>query len=123
MLAVYFSGQGYEVYTAETGTAALEVIGGGAGIDVVLLDVFIPGMGGMEVLGEINRRTPRPSVILLTGLADKKIAQDALRLGAFDYILKPFNLAQVESSVVASLAHGEYLKQSWWKRVALRPAS
>ena len=123
MLAVYFSGQGYTVATAKTGKEALQVIESDQDLDLVLLDLFIPDIGGMEILAEINHQTPHPSVILLTGLADKEIAHDALRLGAFDYILKPYNLTQVESSVVACLAHREYLKQGWWKRIALKPAS
>ena len=118
MLAVYFSGQGYAVATAQTGKEAMEAIEGDQDFDLVLLDVFIPDIGGMEILAEINHQTPRPGVILLTALADKEIAHDARRLGAFDYILKPYNLTQVESSVVACLAHREYLKQSWWKRIA-----
>jgi DNA-binding NtrC family response regulator len=118
VLAVYFAGQGYTVSTAETGKEALEAIKNDCDLEIVLLDLFIPDIGGMEILTEINRQTPRPSVILLTGLADKEVAHDALRLGAFDYILKPYNLQQVESSVVACLAHREYLEQSWWKRIA-----
>jgi DNA-binding response OmpR family regulator len=118
MLAFYFAIEGYRVTTVGTGKQALEAIQLNRDFDVVLLDLFIPDIGGMEVLSEISHQTPRPSVILLTGLADKEIARDALRLGAFDYILKPFNLPQVESSVVASLAHREYLKQSWWNRIA-----
>ncbi len=123
MLTVYFSQEGYFVATARTGTEALEAATHEPGFDVVLLDLFIPDIGGLEVLAEITRDAPGPSVILLTALADKEVAHDALRLGAFDYILKPYNLEQVESSVVACLAHREYLKQSWWKRIALKPAS
>jgi DNA-binding NtrC family response regulator len=118
MLAVYFSGQGYAVVTARSGREALEAIERHLDLEVVLLDLVIPDIGGMEILSEINRLTDPPSVILLTGLADKEIAHDALRLGAFDCILKPYNLSQVESSVVACLAHREYLKQSWWQRIA-----
>ena len=123
MLTLYFSGERYFVATARTGTEALEAATHEPGFDVVLLDLFIPDIGGLEVLAEITRHAPGPSVILLTALADKEIAHDALRLGAFDYILKPYNLAQVESSVVACLAHRDYLKQSWWQRIALKPAS
>jgi DNA-binding response OmpR family regulator len=118
MLAVYLSREGYTVVTAPTGKEALEAIESDDDFDLVLLDLFIPDIGGMEILAEINRRTPRPSVILLTALADKEIAYDARRLGAFDYILKPYNLAQVETSIVACLAHREYVRQSWWKRIA-----
>src|SRR5207237_1338332 len=83
--------QGYFVATARTGTEALEATWHGPGFDVVLLDLFIPDIGGLEVLAEISRLTDGPSVILVTGLADKEIAHDALKLGAFDYILKPYN--------------------------------
>jgi len=123
MLEAYFSRDGYTVVTVQTGKEALTLLGGHPDFDLVLLDLFIPDIGGMELLGEINRLTAPPSVIVLTGLADKEIAQDALRQGAFDYILKPYSLSQVESSVVACLAHREYLKQSWWKRIVLKPAS
>jgi|SRR5579862_5858698 len=123
MLQVYFSHQGYTVTTARTGKEALAVLDREPDFDLVLLDLFIPDIGGMEVLTEINRLTDPPSVIVVTGLADREIAQDALRLGAFDYILKPYSLPQVETSVVACLAHREYVKQSWWKRIALKPAS
>jgi DNA-binding response OmpR family regulator len=118
MLAYYFSQQGYVVSEARTGKEALALIEREKDVELVLLDLFIPDIGGMEVLREINQLAEPPSVILLTGLADKEIAQDALRLGAFDYILKPYSLSQVESSVVACLAHRDYLKQSWWKRIA-----
>jgi DNA-binding response OmpR family regulator len=123
MLAVYFSGDGYTVVTAQSGNQAMAILEREPDFDLVLLDLFIPDIGGMEILREINQQTEPPSVILLTALADKEIAQDALRLGAFDYILKPYSLSQVESSVVACLAHREYLKQSWWTRIGLRPAS
>jgi DNA-binding response OmpR family regulator len=122
MVAVYFSQDGYIVTQARSGKEALAILEREPDFDLVLLDLFIPDIGGMEVLTEINRQATPPSVILLTGLADKEIAHDALRLGAFDYILKPYSLPQVESSVVACLAHREYLKQSWWKRT-LKSAS
>ena len=118
MLTVYFSREGYSISQAQSGKEALAILEQEKDFDLVLLDLFIPDIGGMEVLKEINQRENPPSVILLTGLADKEIAQDALRLGAFDYILKPYSRPQVESSVVACLAHRDYMKQSWWKRIA-----
>lgn len=123
ILAFYFTDRGYSVFKAQTGKDALRIIEDSPELDVVLLDIFIPDVGGLEVLSEIQKREPRPSVILLTALADREIAQDALRLGAFDYMLKPFDLPQVESSVVACLGHTEYVKQSWWKRFVLGPAA
>jgi two-component system, response regulator YesN len=123
MLKVYFSHQGYTISTARNGKEALEALDREYDFDLVLLDLFIPDIGGMEVITKINRRTDPPSVIVVTGFTDRELAHDAVRLGAFDYILKPYNLIQVETSVVACLAHREYVKQSWWKRIALKPAS
>ena len=123
MLALFFSSEGYEVVTVQNGREALDAIEQDPSFDVVLLDVFIPKIGGMEVLKEIHDRMPELSVILLTALADKEIAQDALRLGAFDYILKPFDLAHVEASVLACLGHRDYQRQRWWRRLVSRPAA
>jgi two-component system KDP operon response regulator KdpE len=123
MLKVYFSHHGYTVITARNGKEALEALDHEHDFDLVLLDLFIRDIGGMGVLTGINRRTDPPSVIVVTGLVDKEIAHDAVRLGAFDYILKPYSLPQVETSVVVCLAHREYVKQSWWKPIAPKPAS
>src|SRR5262249_35948240 len=119
MLTIFFSRHGYSVETVHTGKAALDKIRKET-FDVVLLDVFIPDIGGMEVLTEINKLPGPPGppgVVLLTALADREIAQDALRLGAFDYILKPSDLGQLESVVVACLVHNEYRRKSWWRRL------
>jgi len=118
MLSIFFSTRGYSVAAAHTGSTALAMLKAAPEFDVVLLDVFIPEVGGMEVLTEINKLASPPGVILLTALADREIAHDALRLGAFDYILKPSGLPQLESAVAACLGHQEYRRQSWWKRLA-----
>lgn len=118
LLTVFFSGRGFEVIAAKDGNEALESVERDPKIDIVLLDVFIPAIGGLEVLKAIQSRTNGPSVILLTGLADKEVAQDAVRLGAFEYILKPFDLARLEAAVGVCLDHRDYVKQSWWKRIA-----
>lgn len=123
MLKLHFSHQGYTISTARNGKEALDALDHEHDFDLVLLDLFIADIGGTEVLTEINHRTDPPSVIVVTGFTDREIAHDAVRRGAFDYILKPYHLTQVETSVVACLAHREYVKQNWWKRIALKPAS
>jgi DNA-binding NtrC family response regulator len=60
--------------------------------DVVVLDVKMPGMDGIETLKEIKKTTPGVEVILLTGHASVDSAVDGMRLGAFDYLLKPCEL-------------------------------
>jgi len=58
-------------------------------IDVVILDVKMPGMDGIEALRVIKRRHPLVEVIMLTGLADVEVAIQGMELGAFDYLMKP----------------------------------
>ncbi len=64
-------------------------------MDVVLLDLRLPGLGGMEVLKEIKRRRPETVVIVMTGFASVQSAVQAMKSGAYDYVTKPFNLEEL----------------------------
>ena len=81
------------------------------------VDVSMPEMGGMEALSEIMKKKPHPEVIMLTVAEDREIAQQAIRHGAFDYVLKSSDPATLESSITACVQHAEYQKQPWWKRI------
>jgi len=76
---------------AENGEQALECINKGD-FDVVLLDVKMPGMGGVETLQEIKRIKPLIEVVMLTGHASVESGIDGMKLGAFDYLMKPMEL-------------------------------
>lgn len=76
---------------AENGEQALERIKKGD-IDVVLLDVKMPGMDGIETLQEIKRMRPLTEVVMLTGHASVESGIDGMKLGAFDYLMKPMEL-------------------------------
>ena len=80
---------GYEAVIAADGKEALSVIADG-GINVVMLDINMPGMSGVEVLGKINADWPDLCVIMVTAVADAQTAVTAMKLGAYDYITKPF---------------------------------
>jgi DNA-binding NtrC family response regulator len=80
--------RGMEVAEAHRGEQALEVLEGRR-VDVVLLDVKMPGMSGIETLREIKRRHPLLEVIMLTGHASLEVAVEGMELGAFDYLVKP----------------------------------
>jgi DNA-binding NtrC family response regulator len=67
--------------------------------DVVLTDISMPGLSGRELLTRVLKLYPGMPVIVVSGLSDQDQAQSLIRLGAFDYLLKPFRLEVVEESV------------------------
>jgi len=87
-------GAGYEVVTAGSGLEALERVCEQE-VGVVLLDLKMPGMTGMEVLGKLTADWPEICVIMVTAVIDAQTAVKAMNLGAYDYITKPFNLEDV----------------------------
>ncbi|MDD3310744.1 response regulator [Pseudodesulfovibrio sp.] len=77
-----------EIESAQSGEEALEKIEGGR-FDVVILDVMMPGMSGLETLRRIKALHPELPVIILTGHANSKALIEGMESGAFDYLLKP----------------------------------
>ena len=93
---------GYVVYEAEHGDRALE-IARQESIDVVLLDIMMPGMSGLEVLAKLGELTPDSPVIIVTANPTSENAIAALRLGAFDFIVKGFKNEVMLSTVSRAL--------------------
>lgn len=83
-------GAGYQVITAANGQDALEQISQQE-IEVVLLDIKMPGMSGTEVLDKLTADWPDICVIMVTAVTDTQTAVEAMKMGAYDYISKPFN--------------------------------
>jgi DNA-binding NtrC family response regulator len=83
--------RGMDAHGAVTGKEALERIGSET-FDVVLLDVKMPGLGGMKVIKEIKNQRPGLQVIMLTGHSSAQDAEKGMRLGAFEYLQKPVNI-------------------------------
>ncbi|WP_449242572.1 response regulator [Desulfovibrio sp.] len=96
--------RGLEAETAGSGEAALEVLARVPEIDVVLLDVKMPGMDGIEALQRIKAARPLVEVILLTGHATLEGAVDGMRLGAFDYLMKPCEMDDLLAKVFEAKA-------------------
>jgi ActR/RegA family two-component response regulator len=88
-LAKLLRGRGFEVATAFDGESGVATVENGPGIDVVLLDVKMPGIGGIETLRRIKETAPETEVIMLTGHADVDTGVEAMREGALDYLMKP----------------------------------
>jgi DNA-binding NtrC family response regulator len=84
-------GQGFRVETAESGVRALEILEGGE-IDIVLTDVRMPGMDGIDLLKTIKSKFGETDAVVMTGFGSIPAAVEAMKLGAHDYITKPFKI-------------------------------
>lgn len=85
--------EGYVVFTAETGAEALAVARNQV-LDLVFLDIGLPDINGIELISLLQLQTPEVEVVMLTAVNDARTAVDALKSGASDYILKPFDLVE-----------------------------
>lgn len=90
--------ESYVCQTAETAEKALARLEADE-YDVVLTDISMPGLSGLELLGQVRQTFPNTPVIIISGISDQEHAQGLIKLGAFDYLLKPFSLEVVEKSV------------------------
>ena len=104
LLKDFLTSKGYEVYTALNGAEALTVVKE-AKPDIVLLDIIMPGMGGIDTLKEIKKIDPTTAVIMVTALIDEELANRAVKLGAFDYITKPINIDYLETCVMVKMIY------------------
>ena len=86
----------HHVETATTGEQALEAVEKGMTPDLVLLDLLMPGIDGLETLEGLRKLQPRVKVIMLSCVNDTKKVVQAMRLGATDYITKPFQKAELD---------------------------
>ena len=103
VLSEYFSEQGYAVETAGDGEEALAVVRRSTP-DLVLLDVRMPGIDGVETLRRMRGIAPAVSVIMVTANEDVSLARETLKLGALDYVAKPFDFVYLERAIMAGLA-------------------
>jgi CheY-like chemotaxis protein len=120
LLSNNLSVRGYTVQVAENGVDALEIGGRDPSISLVILDVVMPKMGGLETLQRLKGRRPELDFIMLSAFADRAIVREAFSLGAFDFLLKPVDMNLLENSITACLARAAFRKRSWWKRRAAR---
>ncbi len=93
--------RGFQAQGVTTGAAALELIEEAA-FDVVLLDIKMPGLGGLEVIRQIKDLRPRLQVVLLTGHGSVKSVEEGMALGAFDYLMKPVKIDNLVGILMAA---------------------
>ncbi|MBF0238184.1 MAG: response regulator [SAR324 cluster bacterium] len=97
LLAEIISNEGHDVVTAVNGKIALELFSNTKpGFDAVLTDIKMPEMDGLSLLKQIRNMDPEIPVVIMTGHGDLDLSIQALRLSAFDYMLKPLNLASLQ---------------------------
>ena len=102
------SKSGINIVTAFSGQEALGHLAAGKDVDVVILDVKMPGMDGLETLKEIKRQYPAMDVIILTGHSTMETAIKGMRLGAFDYLTKPCELEALIEKIQEAMKTGKH---------------
>jgi len=101
MLGLRLDAAGEKVTPAYDGRECLQVLASKA-VDVVILDIKMPGMDGIETLKEIKQRFPLVEVIMLTGHGTTESAVEGMKLGAFDYLLKPADFGDLTAKLGAA---------------------
>ena len=113
-----------EISKAFSGKEALQVLDQKPNIEVIILDVRMPGMDGIETLVEIKKKLPLVEVIMLSGHADVESAIDGMKQGAFDYLMKPCDIdqiiAKVSDAVAKKRGHEEKIIQARIKEITSR---
>lgn len=101
-LAEVFGEYGYEIDIAHGGEEALRKVKEKRP-HLMLLDIRMPGMDGIEVLRRVRKVDPSLGIIMVTAVMEEALAQEAMKLGAFDYITKPIDLDYLRTSVVIKI--------------------
>jgi len=114
-----FTHSGYAVTIAPSAEKALERLENGD-IDLVVTDIRLPGMSGVELTKRIQEKSSDVPVIVITGYADIETAVEVLKLGASDYVIKPFSAAAIQESTRAVLEKVEALTEIRHLRHALK---
>jgi DNA-binding response OmpR family regulator len=102
ILTDFLSAQGYEVVGAHSAADAFTMMEVSPP-DVLLLDISLPLVDGMTVLRRVRALYPDLRVVMVTANADEQVARDALRRGAFDYVVKPFDFDYLARVVAAAV--------------------
>ena len=104
-------GNGYEIDVAHDGHDALRKVESNT-YDVMILDIMMPNLGGMEVLRRVKETHPDVDVIMITGLSQIDTAVQAMKLGAFDYISKPFEPDELKLVVQRARERRQLLQEN-----------
>lgn len=110
-LTIFLRKEGHEIDVASNGERALETLESQS-FDVVLTDLRMPRMGGLDLLSEMRERGINSQVIVMTAFSTTETALEAMRRGAYDYIVKPFQLDSVRVVIEKCLEKGSLIREN-----------
>ncbi|MDA8139602.1 MAG: response regulator, partial [Desulfobacteraceae bacterium] len=103
------SQEGYTVRSAASGEAGIQAVQESCP-DLVILDVRLPGMNGLAVFERLHEKEPKLPVIIMTAFGTTDTAIKATKMGAFDYILKPFDIPDMLNTINKALSAGRFMR-------------
>lgn len=118
-LALLLTQSGYRAVAAESGEKGLLLLEE-TPFEIVITDLFLPGINGIDILRQIKERTPAANVILITGNASAETAVEAMKEGAFDYLTKPLNIPKLKVLITKALEKGRLVAENQYLRQQLR---
>ncbi len=110
-LKMIFEYEGYATLEASSGEEALQLIDETVGLDLILLDIRLPGLDGLELLSELKQRPYSPEVIMISGHGTVQTAVEATKLGAFDFFEKPLHRDRVLLSIRNALSQNRLARE------------
>jgi two-component system, NtrC family, response regulator AtoC len=118
-LLILLKGSGFAVKGCASGKEGLSLMAGER-FDIVISDLLLPDMSGLEILTKIKQDSPRTEVILVTGHASAETAVQAMKNGAYDYITKPLNIDELRIIIDKAVEKGQLLQENVYLRKQLR---
>ena len=112
-------GSGFNMRECSNGTEGLQLLTGER-FDIVISDLFLPDMNGIEILTRVKLDSPRTEVILITGHASAETAVKAMKEGAFDYITKPLNIEELRIIIDKAVEKGQLLSENVYLKKQLQ---
>jgi len=110
-LGAWFRDEGYQVDIADSAKVALEKLAH-ANWDIFLLDIRMPCMDGLELQRKLRQAQPDATVIIMTAYASVESAVEAMKQGAYDYIIKPFNPDDLEHTIQKAIEHKQLVSEN-----------
>lgn len=111
--------EGYKIDSAASGEEALDILEKKT-FEIVLTDLFLPGVSGIDILKKVKEDAPQTNVIVVTGQASAETAVEAMKEGAFDYITKPFNFEKLKIQVAKAAEKSALVAENVFLRQQLR---